>query len=105
MSLCTLQCAVVYVNGTAGQCSNATSKEHKVAVVTDGPSFIVKIGKDWNYEHRLCNAHGLHLAVCDDAYMKTELNSDEFNLINDPCNNDEKVEDTFQDDDQKIIDM
>jgi hypothetical protein len=36
-----------------------------VAVVTDGPNVMLKVGKLVNTEHQLCFAHGIYLAVCD----------------------------------------
>lgn len=35
-----------------------------VAVVTDGPNIMVKVGKLTDAKHQLCFAHGIHLAVC-----------------------------------------
>jgi hypothetical protein len=36
-----------------------------VAVVTDGPNVMLKVGKLLNTEHQLCFTYGIHLAVCD----------------------------------------
>ena len=47
-------------------------KEHNVnietdivAIVTDGPNVMVRVGKIIEAEHQLCLVHGIHLAVCD----------------------------------------
>ena len=41
-----------------------------VASVKDGASLMVKFRKDTNPEHVTCNAHAIHLAVCDALYKK-----------------------------------
>ena len=46
-------------------------EKHIVACVTDGAPFMVKFGKEIDCEHQLCYAHGIHLAVCDVLYKKT----------------------------------
>ena len=52
-------------------------KEHNVnidtdivAIVTDGPNVIVRVGKIIEAEHQLCLVYGIHLAVCDVLYKK-----------------------------------
>lgn len=42
-----------------------------VAIVTDGPNVMLKVGKLVNAEHQVCFAHGIHLAVCDLLYKKS----------------------------------
>ena len=44
-------------------------EKHVVACVTDGASVMVKFG---SWHHQLCYAHGIHLAVCDILYRKTD---------------------------------
>lgn len=39
-----------------------------VAIVTDGPNVMLKVGRIVKTEHQLCIAHGIHLAVCDVLY-------------------------------------
>lgn len=41
-----------------------------VAIVTDGPNVMLKVGRLVNVEHQVCFAHGIHLAVCDLLYKK-----------------------------------
>ncbi|XP_045128679.1 uncharacterized protein LOC123516756 [Portunus trituberculatus] len=45
-----------------------------VACVTDGASVMVKFGKLIKTCHHMCYAHGIHLAVCDVLYKKTNDN-------------------------------
>ncbi|XP_063841155.1 uncharacterized protein LOC135089507 [Scylla paramamosain] len=45
-----------------------------VACVTDGASVMVKFGKLVKTCHHMCYAHGIHLAVCDVLYKKTDGN-------------------------------
>lgn len=40
-----------------------------VAIVTDGPNVMLKVGRIVKTEHQLCIAHGIHLAVCDVLYQ------------------------------------
>ena len=47
-------------------------EKHVVACVTDGASVMVKFGKIIDWDHQLCYAHGIHLAVCDVLYHKTD---------------------------------
>lgn len=51
---------------------NISLEKHIVACVTDGASVMVKFGKLIDCEHQLCFAHGIHLAVCDVLYKKTD---------------------------------
>jgi hypothetical protein len=44
-----------------------------VAIVTDGPNIMLKVGKLIAAEHQVCFAHGIHLAVCDVLYNKKNL--------------------------------
>ena len=53
-------------------------KEHNVnidtdivAIVTDGPNVMVRVGKIIEAEHQLCLVHGIHLAVYDVLYKKS----------------------------------
>lgn len=41
-----------------------------VAIVTDGPNVMIKVGRLVCTEHQLCLAHGINLAVCDVLYEK-----------------------------------
>lgn len=43
-----------------------------VAIVTDGPNIMLKVGRIVEAEHHLCLAHGIHLAVCDVLYNKNK---------------------------------
>lgn len=43
-----------------------------VAIVTDGPNIMLKVGRIVEAEHHLCLAHGIHLAVCDGLYNKNK---------------------------------
>ena len=47
-----------------------------VGVTTDGASLMVKFGKDNQFIHQLCLAHGTHLSVCDILYKKKQLEED-----------------------------
>lgn len=47
-------------------------EKHVVACVTDGASVMVKFGRIIDCDHQLCYAHGIHLAVCDVLYRKTD---------------------------------
>lgn len=42
-----------------------------VAIVTEGPNVILKVGKFVDTEHQLCISLGIHWAVCDVLYKKT----------------------------------
>ncbi|GBP18388.1 hypothetical protein EVAR_14781_1 [Eumeta japonica] len=42
-----------------------------VAIVTDGPNVMIKVGRLVCAEQQLCLAHGINLAVCDVLYKKT----------------------------------
>lgn len=55
---------------------NLSLEKDIVAIVTDGPSVMVKVGKLLNTEHQLCFAHGIHLAVCDVLYGKKSEKKD-----------------------------
>jgi hypothetical protein len=46
--------------------------KHIVSCVTDGASVMVKFGRLIACDHNLCYAHGIHLAVCDVLYRKTD---------------------------------
>ena len=50
---------------------NLTMKRHIIASVTDGASVMKRFGRLSGIEHQLCYAHGLHLAVCDVLYKKS----------------------------------
>lgn len=45
-----------------------------MAIVTDGPNVMLKVGKLVNAEHQVCFTHSIHLAVCDLLYKKTPAN-------------------------------
>ena len=45
---------------------------HIFASVTDGASVMVKFARISSHEGQLCQAHGIHLAVCDVMYVKKE---------------------------------
>lgn len=60
-----------------------------VAIVTDGPNVMLKVGKLVNAEHQVCFAHGIHLAVCDLLYEKTTSNTS----ANEPTNADSDDDD------------
>ena len=44
-----------------------------VSTVTDGASVMKKLRKISQLDCQLCNAHGLHLAVCDVFYQKKRV--------------------------------
>ena len=47
-------------------------EKHVVTCETYGASVLVKFGKIIDCDHQLCYAHGIHLAVCDVLYRKTD---------------------------------
>ena len=71
----------VYGSMNAEKCIDVLKtrlKEHNVdidtdivAIVTDGPNVMVRVGKIIEAEHQLCLVHGIHLAVCDVLYKKS----------------------------------
>ena len=71
----------VYGSMNAEKCIDALKtrlKEHNVnidtdivAIVTDGPNVMVRVGKIIEAEHQLCLVHGIHFAVCDVLYKKS----------------------------------
>ena len=50
---------------------NLFMKRHIIASVTDGAFVMKKFGRLSGIEHQLCYTHGLHLAVCDVLYKKS----------------------------------
>ena len=46
-------------------------KRHNIASATNGASSMKKFGRLSGIEHQLCYDHGLHLAVCDVLYKKS----------------------------------
>jgi hypothetical protein len=68
-----------------------------VAIVTDGPNIMLKVGKLIAAEHQVCFAHGIHLAVCDILYNKKNLdeskNESAIASLDDDDEADENVED------------
>ena len=50
---------------------NLSMKRHIIASVTDGASVMKKFRWVSGIEHQLCYAHGLHVAVCDALYKKS----------------------------------
>ena len=71
----------VYGSMNAEKCIDVLKtrlKEHNinidtdiVAIVTDGPNVMVRVGKIIETEHHLCLVHGIQLAVCDVLYKKS----------------------------------
>lgn len=53
------------------QSHNISMDDDVVAIVTDGPNVMKKVGRLLPVKHHLCYAHGLHLAICDVLYKKT----------------------------------
>lgn len=51
-------------------CFGLSLDEDIVAIVTDGPNVMLKVGRLVPVKHQLCFAHGIHLAVCDVLYKK-----------------------------------
>lgn len=76
-----------------------------VAIVTDGPNVMIKVGRLVCTEQQLCLAHGVNLAVCDVLYEKHNYLQDsptEDDTTNEPAvgvdymddsNNDDHLED------------
>jgi hypothetical protein len=68
-----------------------------VAIVTDGPNIMLKVGKLIAAEHQVCFAYGIHLAVCDVLYNKKNLdeskNESAIASLDDDDEADENVED------------
>ena len=50
---------------------NLSMKRRNIASVTNGASVMKKFGRLSSIEHQLCYDHGLHLAVCDVLYKKS----------------------------------
>ena len=44
-----------------------------VSIVSDGAPVIKKLGKISQLDHQLCNAHCVHLAVCDVLYKNSSV--------------------------------
>ena len=60
-----------------------------VATVTDGASLLVKFKKDTCPEHVTCNAHIIHLVICDVLYKKIQHKpSKDFIRLVDDCESD-----------------
>ncbi|KAL1447382.1 hypothetical protein WDU94_012282, partial [Cyamophila willieti] len=51
-------------------CFGLSLDEDIVAIVTDGPNVMLKVGRLIPGKHQLCFAHGIYLAVCDVLYKK-----------------------------------
>ena len=68
-----------------------------MACVTDGASVMVKFGKIIDCDHKLCYAHGIHLAVGDVLYRKTDTVVEAPSAVGENANEDE-VCDEFGDD-------
>lgn len=74
-----------------------------VAIVTDGPNIMLKVGRIVEAEHHLCLAHGIHLSVCDVLYNKnkdtiisqTSTNETVLQIEDDGCNSDDDIEEDF----------
>lgn len=96
---------------TAENCKDLVSKrleDHKlsltkdiVAIVTDGPNVMVKVGNLINAEHQLCFAHGLHLAVCDVLYKKKAASETQSQVDKDSAADQDNAEDLS---DKQILD-
>lgn len=71
-----------------------------VAIVTDGPNVMLKVGKLVDTEHQLCFAHCIHLAVCDVLYNKKNIRDE--STAND-INEDDNEE--FDEDDDEEFDF
>lgn len=67
-----------------------------VAIVTDGPNVMIKVGRLVCTEQQLCLAHGVNLAVCDVLYKKHNYLQDSptsDDTINEPADDDDHLED------------
>lgn len=50
-------------------------ENHIAGVVSDGASVMIKYARLLGIEHQICHSHGLHLAVCDVLYKKTQVDN------------------------------
>ena len=64
-------------------------EKHVVACVTDSASVMVKFGKIIDCDHQLCYVHGIHLAVCDVLYRKTDTVVEASSAVGENANEDE----------------
>lgn len=83
-----------------------------VAIVTDGPNVMIKVGRLVCTEQQLCLAHGINLAVCDVLYKKKNYlqdrqdspTSDSDDTINKPAVTDDYMNDSDDDDNLEDLD-
>ena len=76
--------------------------DHITAMVTDGASIMVKLGRLTPCEHVVCLSHTLHLVITDVFYPKKKSDSgeDEEELIPDTPDRDDESEDEDEDDEE-----
>lgn len=78
-----------------------------VAIVTDGPNVMIKVGRLVCTEQQLCLAHGVNLAVCDVLYKKHNYLQDSptsDDTINEPAVAVDYIDDNDDDDHLEDLD-